>query len=41
LQLDINTSQHFQEEISQAQLTEISQELVNLGKEIAGKGDVP
>jgi hypothetical protein len=41
LELDINTSQDFQGELPREQLPRIFQELADLGKEIAIKGDIP
>lgn len=41
LELDINTAQDFQEEISPEQLPAVFQELVDLGREIASEGDIP
>lgn len=41
LELDINTDVNFNGELKQNQLTEIFKEVVELGKEIASKGDIP
>lgn len=41
LELDINTAADFQAEFSGEQLAAIFRELVDLGKEIAEKGDIP
>lgn len=41
LELDINTAHEFRNELPQEQLSQIFQELVDLGKEIASKGDIP
>lgn len=40
LELDINTTPEFSVELSSEQLSQVFQELVELGKEIATKGDV-
>ncbi len=41
LELDINTIAEFQGELYREQLSEIFQELVKFGKEIASEGDIP
>ncbi|MDA2926834.1 hypothetical protein MYX78_06310 [Acidobacteria bacterium AH-259-G07] len=41
LELDINTAPEFEGELVQEKLPEIFQELVNLGREISEKGDIP
>ena len=41
LDLDINTAVDFQSQLSREQLPQIFQELVDLGNEIAGEGDIP
>ena len=41
LEVDVNTAQDFQDELSRAQLPRIFQELVDLGQEIVNRGDIP
>jgi hypothetical protein len=41
LELDINTAQDFREELTCEQLAQVFQELVELGQEIVGEGDIP
>ncbi|MBT9162166.1 MAG: hypothetical protein DDT27_00710 [Dehalococcoidia bacterium] len=41
LELDINTQPGLQKPLPQQQLTQVFEELVNLGKEIAVRGDIP
>ncbi|MDQ7034545.1 MAG: hypothetical protein Q9P01_06835 [Anaerolineae bacterium] len=40
LELDINTIQNFEGELDQDKLSDLFYELINLGKEIATKGDI-
>ena len=41
LELDINTAQDFKGELNREQLPQIFKELVEIGKEISIKGDIP
>jgi hypothetical protein len=41
IELDINTSPDYQEDLPKEKLPQIFRELVDLGKEIVKEGDIP